>query len=299
MKRIRGMLGPIDIALLAILLGWAVVALLGSQIFPAPLAGGGPPVALPPGESNLLGTDDLGRDLLSRLLAGMSTTMGVGIGATLVALVFGTAYGAVAGLAGRRTDEIMMRVVDIGFALPFMFLVILLMSLFGRSLALLFIALGLVEWLPLSRVVRAGVHNLRDEPYLEAARMMGGGRFYVMWAHLIPQLGAPLVVYSTLMLPVVMMQEAFLSFLGLGVPPPMSSWGTLIAKGVERIDTAPWILIFSAGSLAIWLICLYAAGDRLARRLNFRRSTGVPDPSMAVIDITDMEKTDAAKGVEE
>ena len=296
MRLIRGKLGPVDIVLLAVLLGWAVITLIGSQLFPAPVAGAGLPQALPPGGSNLLGTDDLGRDLLTRLLEGMRTTMGVGIGATLLALVFGTAYGAVAGLAGRRTDEIMMRGVDVGFALPYMFLVILLMSLFGRSMTLLFIALGLVEWLPLSRIVRAGVHNLRDEAYLEAARMMGGGRTYVMLKHLIPQLGAPLVVYATLMLPVVMMQEAFLSFLGLGVPPPMASWGTLIAKGVERIDTAPWILIFSAGSLAVWLICLYAAGDRLARYMNIRRSTGVPDPSMAVIDISDM---DAAEGVEE
>jgi oligopeptide transport system permease protein len=288
------MLGPLDLALLAILLGWAVVALIGSELFPTQVAGAALPRAVPPGGSSLLGTDDLGRDLLPRLLAGMRTTMGVGIGATLLALVFGTAYGAVAGLAGRRTDEIMMRGVDVGFALPYMFLVILLMSLFGRSMALLFIALGLVEWLPLSRVVRAGVHNLRDEPYLEAAHMMGGGRIYVILKHLIPQLGAPLVVYSTLMLPVVMMQEAFLSFLGLGVPPPTASWGTMIAKGVELIDTAPWILIFSAGSLAVWLICLYAAGDRLARRMNIRRSTGVPDPSMAVIDTSDLDAVEGA-----
>jgi oligopeptide transport system permease protein len=170
-----------------------------------------------------------------------------------------------------------------------MFLVILLMSLFGSSLTLLFIALALVEWLPLSRVVRAGVHNLRDEPYLESVRMMGAGPTYVLWRHLLPQLGSALVVYATLMLPVVMMQEAFLSFLGLGVPAPMASWGTLIADGVRRMDTAPWILVVSAGSLAIWLVCLHAAGDRLARRLEVGRSTGIPDPALVSVDPRDVE----------
>jgi oligopeptide transport system permease protein len=205
-------------------------------------------------------------------------------------LICGSLYGAFAGLSGRRTDEIMMRAVDLCFALPYMFLIILLMTFFGQSLLLLFLAIGFVEWLPLSRIVRAGVHNLRDEPYLEAARMMGGKRLYVLWQHLIPQLGAPMIIYATLMLPVVMMQEAFLSFLGLGVPPPMASWGTLIANGVQRIDTAPWILIASAGSLAIWLGCLYAAGDRLARSLNLGRSTGVTDPSLAAVDLGHLEQ---------
>ena len=279
----------VDAFLLAVLLGWAIVALLGSELFPAEMAGAAIPQAMPPGGGHLLGTDELGRDLLARMLEGMRTTMGVGIGATILALILGTAYGAVAGLAGRRTDEIMMRGVDVGFSLPYMFLVILMMSLFGSSLTLLFIALALVEWLPLSRVVRAGVHNLRDEPYLEAARMMGAGRAYVLWKHLLPQLGGSLVVYSTLMLPVVMMQEAFLSFLGLGVPPPMASWGTLIADGVRRMETAPWILIVSAGSLAIWLVCLHAAGDRLARRLNVARTTGIPDPALTSVDPRDLE----------
>ncbi len=289
MKRSSGP-GPIDIFLLAVLLGLAIVALVASSLFPAGLAEVPVPEALPPGAGHWLGTDELGQDVLRRLLEGMQTTMGVGIGATILAMVFGSIYGAIAGLAGRRTDEVMMRGVDVGFALPYMLLVILLMSFFGQSLLLLFLALGFVEWLPLSRVVRAGVHNLRDEPYLEAARMMGGKQIYVLWSHLIPQLGAPLIVYATLMLPMVMMQEAFLSFLGLGVPPPMASWGTMIADGVRLIDTAPWILIASAGTLAIWLGCLYAAGDRLAKSLNIRRSTGVADPSLAAVDLGHIEK---------
>jgi oligopeptide transport system permease protein len=218
--------------------------------------------------------------MVLRLLEGMRTTMGIGIGATLLALIMGTIYGSIAGLAGSRLDETLMRGVDVGLSLPYMFLVILLVSVFGRSMTLLFIALALVEWLPLARVVRAGIRNLRDEPYLEAARMTGGGRAYVLRAHLIPQLGGPLVVYSTLMLPVVMMQEAFLSFLGLGVPPPEASWGTLIAEGLARGGSAPWILYASAGSLAIFLICLHAAGDRLARVMNVQRATGHPETTM-------------------
>ncbi|MFO7768262.1 MAG: ABC transporter permease [bacterium] len=266
-----------DTLLLTILLVWAVAVLLGAELFPAELAGAADPVARPPSPQHPLGTDGLGRDLLARLLEGMRTTMGVGIGATLLALLLGTAYGAAAGLVGPRTDEAMMRAVDVGFSLPYMFLVILLVTVFGRSMALLFIALGLVEWLPAARVVRAGVRSLRDEPFLEAARMQGGSRTYVLSSHLLPQLGAPLVVYATLMVPAVMMQEAFLSFLGLGVPPPMASWGTLIAEGLERVDTAPWILLASGGSLALWLVCMYAGGDRLARRLNVREAAGRPE----------------------
>ena len=271
-----------DLLLLVFLLGGAIVALMGSQLFPAEMAGSAAPVAGPPSLQHVLGTDTLGRDLLARLLEGMRTTLGVGLGATLLALFIGTVYGGVAGLTGPRSDEAMMRVVDVGFSLPYMFLLILLVSLFGRSLALLFIALGLVEWLPLSRVVRAGVRNLRNEPYLEAARMMGGSYSYILRAHLFPQLVAPLVVYATLMLPVVMMQEAFLSFLGLGVKPPMASWGTLIAEGVERMETAPWILLAAGGSLALWLICLHLAGDRLAQRLKVHRVTGPPEKVMSV-----------------
>jgi oligopeptide transport system permease protein len=155
-----------------------------------------------------------------------------------------------------------------------MLLVILLVSLFGRSILLLFLALGLIAWLPLARVARAGVHNLKDEPFLETTRMMGGSYRYTLRVHLFPQLGAPLAVYATWMLPVVMMQEAFLSFLGLGVAPPMASWGTLIADGVARMETAPWILLAAGGSLAIWLIALHLAGERLAARLNVHRTTG-------------------------
>ncbi len=272
----------LDLLLLIFLLGGAVVALLGAEFFPTELAGTVEPIAQGPSFRHILGTDTLGRDMLARLLEGMRTTMGVGIGATLLAIILGSIYGGLAGLAGPRTDEAMMRGVDVGFALPYMFLVILLVSFFGRSMTLLFIALGLVAWLPLARVVRAGVRNLRHEPFLEAARMMGGSHGYVLRAHLFPQLGTPLVVYATLMLPVVMMQEAFLSFLGLGVKPPMASWGTLVAEGVERMETAPWILIVAGGSLALWLIGLHLAGDRLARRLNVHRTTGTPEKIMAV-----------------
>ncbi|MCK4772059.1 MAG: ABC transporter permease [Candidatus Latescibacteria bacterium] len=272
---------PLNALLLIIVIGGAVAAVFGPQLLPSQLAGGIEPLALPPGAGHLLGTDSLGRDMLARLLEGMRTTLFVGLAATLLALVIGTLYGAAAGLAGPRADETMMRGVDVALALPFMLLVILLVSLFGRSMLLLFVALGLVAWLPLARVARAGVHNLREEPYLEAARMMGGSRVYVLRAHLFPQLGAPLAVYATWMLPVVMMQEAFLSFLGLGVAPPRASWGTLIADGVARIETAPWILLSAGGSLALWLIALHLAGERLARQLNVHRTTGALERTTA------------------
>jgi oligopeptide transport system permease protein len=263
----------VDLVLLIILLGGAIVALLGAEILPAELAGSVLPEALPPSAQHIFGTDALGRDMAARLLEGMRTTMAVGIGATILALVIGTIWGSIAGLAGPRTDEVMMRAVDVGFSLPYMFLVILLVSLAGeRSLLLLFVVLGLVEWLPLSRVVRAGIRDLRGEAFLEASRMMGASRFYVLRAHLLPNLAGPLVVYATLMLPIVMMQEAFLSFLGLGVAPPMASWGTLIADGVAMV-TAPWILLVPGLTLAIWLVSLHLAGDRLARRLNVHRTT--------------------------
>ena len=271
--RLRPGTALLDLVLLIILLGGAVIALLGAEIFPTELAGSVLPEALPPSARHIFGTDALGRDMLARLLEGMRTTMAVGIGATILALVIGTIWGSIAGLAGPRTDEVMMRAVDVGFSLPYMFLVILLVSLAGeRSLLLLFVVLGLVEWLPLSRVVRAGIRNLRGEAFLEASRMMGASRFYVLRAHLLPNLGGPLVVYATLMLPVVMMQEAFLSFLGLGVAPPMASWGTLIADGVAQ-RTAPWILLSSGLTLAIWLVSLHLAGDRLASRLKVHRIT--------------------------
>ena len=281
MKRRPGS-AVLDLFLLIILLGGAIAALLGADLFPAELAGSALPEATPPSIRHIFGTDALGRDMLARLLEGMRTTMAIGIGATLLALVMGSIYGGIAGLVGPRTDEIMMRGVDVGFSLPYMFLVILLVSLTGeRSLLLLFVALGLVEWLPLSRVVRAGVRNLRSEPFVEASRMMGAGRLYVLRSHLFPNLGGPLVVYATLMLPIVMMQEAFLSFLGLGVAPPMASWGSLVADGVTRMETAPWILLTAGLSLALWLICLHLAGDRLARKLNVHRTTGASDRVMA------------------
>jgi oligopeptide transport system permease protein len=258
----------------ALVLLWCLAVVIGAQWRPVEAAGGADPRALAPSLTHPLGTDSLGRDLLARLLEGMRTTLLVGAGATLMALGLGTLYGTAAGLAGPRTDEALMRGVDVALALPYLLLVILLVSLMGRSLGLLLIALALVEWLPMARVVRAGVRTLRDEPYLEAARIMGARPARVLCAHLLPQLRAPLVVYATLMMPVVMMQEAFLSFLGLGVPPPLASWGTLIAEGLAQVGEAPWILGSAAGSLALFLLCLHAAGDQLARRRGLPRFHG-------------------------
>ena len=270
----KNRISSLDWLLLFIVVGGVLAALFGPLFLGPQLAGSMEPVATPPGPGHVLGTDTLGRDMLVRLLEGMRTTLIIGVAATLMALLIGTFYGGAAGLVRPKIDELMMRAVDVALALPFMLLVILLVSLFGRSFLLLLLALGLIAWLPLARVARAGVHNLREKPFLEATRMMGGSHQYTLRTHLFPQLGAPLTVYATWMLPVVMMQEAFLSFLGLGVAPPMASWGTLIADGVARMETAPWILMAAGGSLAIWLIALHLAGERLAVRLNVHRNTG-------------------------
>jgi len=282
MKARRLRRNTFDLLLLIFILGVAVVALLWAEFFPPEISGSVSSVAQKPSLQHILGTDALGRDMLARLFEGIRTTMAVGIGATLLAIVFGSIYGGLSGLAGPRVDEGMMRGVDVGLSLPYLFLPILIMSLFGNSLALLFITLGLVAWLQLSRVTRTSVRNLRNEPFLEAARMMGGSYGYVLRTHLFPQLGTPLVVYAAMMLPVVMMQEAFLSFIGLGVEPPMASWGTLVAEGVERIESAPWILLAAGGSFALWLICLHLAANRMFNRLNVAKMTGATDETISV-----------------
>ena len=189
--------------------------------------------ASPPSAEHLLGTDILGRDLLSRILYGARISLLVGFVATGVALVIGVSWGIIAGYAGGRVDSIMMRIVDVLYGLPFIIFIILLMVIFGRNLWLLFGAIGAVEWLTMARIVRGQVIGLKNQEFVMAAKAMGVGNISMFKKHLLPNILGPIAVYATLTIPQVMLLEGFLSFLGLGIQPPMSSWGTLIKDGVE------------------------------------------------------------------
>ncbi len=228
--------------------------------------------ATPPSVAHWFGTDTFGRDLLTRVLYGGRMSLAVGFTATAVALVIGVTYGAIAGYAGGRIDNTMMRLVDILYALPFMIFIILLMVVFGRNLLLLFLALGAVEWLTMARIVRGQIQSLRQMEFVEAAISLGLGPPAIIWKHLIPNALGPVIVYTTLTIPNVMLLEAFLSFLGLGVQPPASSWGLLISSGVETMEEYPWLLIFPGFALTLTLFALNFLGDGLRDALDVRAS---------------------------
>ncbi|MBI4404136.1 MAG: ABC transporter permease subunit [Deltaproteobacteria bacterium] len=222
----------------------------------------------PPSAQYWLGSDALGRDLLVRILYGGRISLMVGVLATFVTVLVGVVYGAVSGFLGGRTDNVMMRVVDALYALPFVFLVIILMVFFGRNIFLLFIALGLTQWLTMARIVRGQVISLKQKEFIEAAHSMGISNTAIVFRHLIPNSLGPVIVYLTLTIPEVILQEAFLSFLGLGVQAPMASWGTLIASGVGSMEVAPWLLIFPALVLSLTLFSLNFLGDGLRDALD-------------------------------
>ncbi len=226
----------------------------------------------PPGAAHWLGTDQLGRDLLVRLLYGGRISLGVGLVATFVALTIGVIYGAVAGYVGGRADNAMMRIVDIIYALPFTIFVILLMVFFGRHIWLLFVAIGAVEWLTMARIVRGQIMSLKKMEFIEAARALGLGSRRIIFRHMIPNVLGPIIVYATLTIPAVMLLEAFLSFLGLGVQPPMSSWGTLIKDGAEKMEEYPWLLVFPGTLFSVTLFSLNFLGDGLRDALDVRSS---------------------------
>lgn len=223
-----------------------------------------------PSAKHWFGTDPLGRDLLTRVLYGGRISLLVGITATSVSLLVGVLYGAIAGFAGGRLDRLMMRIVDILYALPFTILVIILMVFFGQNLILLFLAIGAVEWLTMARIVRSQVMSLREKEFIEAATILGFSHWRIVTRHLIPNALGPIIVYVTLTIPQVMLLEAFLSFLGLGVQPPMSSWGLLINQGVETMEEFPWLLIFPSLALSITLFSLNFLGDGLRDALDPR-----------------------------
>ena len=228
--------------------------------------------ATPPSAAHLLGTDIFGRDMLTRIMWGGRVSLMVGFIATAVALAIGVIYGAVAGFVGGRVDMVMMRLVDILYALPFMIFIILLMVVFGRNLLLLFFAIGAVEWLTMARIVRGQVMTLRKQEFVEAAYSMGLSKWAIIRRHIIPNTLGPVIVYTTLTIPSVMLLEAFLSFLGLGIQPPQSSWGLLINYGVETMEEYPWLLIFPGITLSLTLFALNFLGDGLRDALDPRAS---------------------------
>ena len=228
--------------------------------------------ASPPSSAHLLGTDVLGRDLLSRILYGARISLLVGFIATTVALIIGVSWGIIAGYAGGKVDSAMMRIVDILYGLPFIIFIILLMVIFGRNLWLLFLAIGAVEWLTMARIVRAQVLSLKNQEFVLAAQAMGVSNFAMFKRHLLPNILGPVAVYATLTIPQVMLLESFLSFLGLGIQPPMSSWGTLIKDGVESMEEYSWLLIYPGLTFTITLFALNFFGDGLRDALDPKTS---------------------------
>jgi oligopeptide transport system permease protein len=228
--------------------------------------------ATPPSAAHWLGTDIFGRDLLTQILYGGRISLAVGLIATAVALVIGVTWGAIAGYVGGRVDSVMMRFVDILYALPFMIFIILLMVVFGRNILLLFLAIGAVEWLTMARIMRTQVQSLRQQEFVEAAVSLGLSPFAIIFKHIIPNALGPIIVYTTLTIPSVMLLEAFLSFLGLGIQPPQTSWGLLISYGAETMEEYPWLLIFPGMALTVTLFSLNFLGDGLRDALDVRGS---------------------------
>jgi oligopeptide transport system permease protein len=219
-------------------------------------------------EKHLFGTDALGRDLLTRVLIGGRISLAVGFVATLISVAIGVVWGTVAGFIGGMIDNAMMRIVDVLYALPFTVIVILLMVFFGRNFILLFVAIGAVEWLTMARIVRGQIISLKHQEFVEAAVSLGLTWPRIMFRHLIPNVTTVIVIYATLTVPNVMLLEAVLSFLGLGVPPPMSSWGVLISEGASTMETSPWLLWIPAVFFSLTLFSLNFLGDGLSDACN-------------------------------
>lgn len=225
-----------------------------------------------PAHPHWFGTDDLGRDQMIRIMKGGQISLGVGILATMVSLLIGVTYGATAAYVGGKTDSVMMRFVDVLYALPFTIFVILLMTIFERSIFLLFLVIGAVEWLTMARIVRGQVISLKRQEFVEAAVSLGYSRSRIIFRHIIPNVLGVVVVYATLTVPSVMLLESFLSFLGLGVQPPMPSWGSLIKLGADNIQLYPYLLMIPAMFFSTTLFCLNFLGDGLRDALDPKSS---------------------------
>lgn len=227
----------------------------------------------PPSFKHWMGTDLKGRDLMTRVMWGARVSFAVGFAATFVSIIVGVTWGSVAGFVGGKVDDFMMRIVDILYGLPYMFVVMLLMTWAGRQIIFLFLGLGLVEWLTMARIVRGQVLMLKEKEFVEAARALGASAGRIILRHILPNLIGPVIVYSTLTVPRVMLAEAFLSFLGLGVQPPAASWGTLAAEGADAtslLRTYWWLIVFPGGALTITLFALNFLGDGLRDALDPR-----------------------------
>lgn len=224
----------------------------------------------PPSGEHWLGTDIYGRDLLTRLMYGSRISLLVGFVATAVALIIGVLWGAIAGFLGGTIDTLMMRFVDALYALPFTIFIILLAVIFGSNIILLFVAIGAVEWLTMARIVRGQVLIVREQEYIEAATAMGLTRWQIIRRHVIPNVLGPIIVYITLTIPGIILLESSLSFLGLGIQAPMSSWGNMISAGVEAMDDYPWLLLVPGVTLSLTLFALNFLGDGLRDALDPR-----------------------------
>jgi oligopeptide transport system permease protein len=224
--------------------------------------------ATTPTWAHWMGTDALGRDLLARVVYGGRISILVGLVGTLVSLVIGVSWGAIAAYAGGKVDEGMMRVVDVLYSLPYIFLVILLLTVFTKSIVLLFVALGAVQWLTMARIVRGQVLSLKNQNFVEAARALGASPARIVFGHIVPNTLGPVIVYTTLTIPAIILQEAFLSFLGLGVQPPDASWGVLVSEGAQMIAFFPWLTVFPGVALALTLFAFNFLGDGLRDALD-------------------------------
>ena len=251
----------------AIVLLIALLALIGPAVSPHSFDGlDWNHIAAPPQLANAhwLGTDRLGRDLFVRTLHGVRISLAIGVLATAVSLLIGVTWGAVAGYLGGRTDEVMMRTVDVLYSLPYVFIVIILMTVFTRgNIYALFVAIGAVGWLTMARIVRGQALSLKHREFVEAAVVAGVGTPGILARHIVPNLLGPVIVYATLTIPQMILYESFLSFLGLGVQEPLASLGSLINAGARDIESAPWLLLVPAGFLVVLLVAFNFVGDAL------------------------------------